>query len=576
MSERGFDMRRNGVGLVLFAIGAFFAVLLIKSFTSDVPVSEAGGTAALAALWIDSVGAIAGLVFCAGLALIGARIFLSDADGNVVKHAGGLALVAVGISILAGAVSEGAGGALGRAIGGGLSGSAHVAVGALAGIGVIALAVWGVWLKGTAAPRADLEAEIEDDGVSAEEAAALIPTDSNRTLAESRKTERASTWTAPPSPYPEDVRRRGEIPAGAKPLDPTHVPTTAQGGAQAGSVYRWTAARADEPADRAGEDLAGAVATAPQWESAVDVVEESELPTDTPEIVAQELTADDRVAVREIESDEIEIDELDEIEEELSAAKALVAEELEDEPQDRVETIPAPRAESLPEVPRPSWEQSSLFDEGDEPVDAYGTPLTLVEEVASAVEESDEVVDEEDDESEEDESDEDENEEYDEYEDDAEDSEEDEDADEDAYEDEGDEEEGEAEEVDEAEEVYAEDESAEDDPAEEEIPETEEEISRKPAVASDGPLKDVVLTPQPAPAIAADRQRLLVDAGCLFLDRGRVAVSMLQRQYSMDFDEACKVLDELQELGLIGPYLGGQRRDILLTRDQWLERVASS
>jgi len=35
------------------------------------------------------------------------------------------------------------------------------------------------------------------------------------------------------------------------------------------------------------------------------------------------------------------------------------------------------------------------------------------------------------------------------------------------------------------------------------------------------------------------------------------------------------VLDELQTMGLIGPYLGGQRRDILLTRDEWLEKVSS-
>ena len=35
------------MGLLLFALGAFFAVLLIKSFTSDVPASEAGGTAVL-------------------------------------------------------------------------------------------------------------------------------------------------------------------------------------------------------------------------------------------------------------------------------------------------------------------------------------------------------------------------------------------------------------------------------------------------------------------------------------------------------------------------------------------------
>jgi hypothetical protein len=72
------------------------------------------------------------------------------------------------------------------------------------------------------------------------------------------------------------------------------------------------------------------------------------------------------------------------------------------------------------------------------------------------------------------------------------------------------------------------------------------------------------------------RPNLLSEIGCLFIERGRVAVSMLQRQYGMDFDAACKVLDDLQEMGLIGPYLGGQRRDILLTRDQWLERVSQA
>jgi S-DNA-T family DNA segregation ATPase FtsK/SpoIIIE len=76
-------------------------------------------------------------------------------------------------------------------------------------------------------------------------------------------------------------------------------------------------------------------------------------------------------------------------------------------------------------------------------------------------------------------------------------------------------------------------------------------------------------------AALPERAELLREAGCLFVERGRVAVSMLQRQYSMDFDQACEVLDELQSLGLIGPYLGGQRRDILLTREQWLEKVGS-
>jgi DNA segregation ATPase FtsK/SpoIIIE-like protein len=78
------------------------------------------------------------------------------------------------------------------------------------------------------------------------------------------------------------------------------------------------------------------------------------------------------------------------------------------------------------------------------------------------------------------------------------------------------------------------------------------------------------------PADLDPRHKLLAEVGCMFVERGRVAVSMLQRQYDMDFDEACRVLDDLQEMGLIGPYLGGQSRDILLSREQWLEKVGAA
>lgn len=104
------------------------------------------------------------------------------------------------------------------------------------------------------------------------------------------------------------------------------------------------------------------------------------------------------------------------------------------------------------------------------------------------------------------------------------------------------------------------------------------------AAASPQAEPQVELQPQAAapgasiktPALDPGRRELLDEVGCLFVERGRVAVSMLQKQYGMDFDEACVVLDDLQELGLIGPYLGGQRRDILLTRDQWKERLAKA
>ena len=67
----------------------------------------------------------------------------------------------------------------------------------------------------------------------------------------------------------------------------------------------------------------------------------------------------------------------------------------------------------------------------------------------------------------------------------------------------------------------------------------------------------------PAPIVAAVH---LVPRG---LGEGRVAVSLLQREMDLAFDEACGILDELQSHGLIGPYRGGKARDILLSADEW-------
>jgi len=107
----------------------------------------------------------------------------------------------------------------------------------------------------------------------------------------------------------------------------------------------------------------------------------------------------------------------------------------------------------------------------------------------------------------------------------------------------------------------------------------------------DAEVAEVVLQPQapPAPRVEAPaaaaaskpKRDLAVDelvyrAGCLFLERQRVAVSMLQRDFGLDFKAATEVLDQLQKAGLIGPYLGGQRRDILITREQWDELVGVS
>ena len=82
-----------------------------------------------------------------------------------------------------------------------------------------------------------------------------------------------------------------------------------------------------------------------------------------------------------------------------------------------------------------------------------------------------------------------------------------------------------------------------------------------------------MIKPQPSPARnASDEARLAAD---LILTESRVAVSLLQRQFGLDFKQSCTVLDELQELGFIGPYIDGKQRDILMDREEWLSAVGA-
>jgi len=106
-------------------------------------------------------------------------------------------------------------------------------------------------------------------------------------------------------------------------------------------------------------------------------------------------------------------------------------------------------------------------------------------------------------------------------------------------------------------------------------PEPVEAEARELEVVGDEDEADVELTPaKPRARSTVSVDELVFKAGCLFVERQRVAVSMLQREFGLDFDAATTVLDQLQRAGLIGPYLGGQRRDILLSLEEWQSAVS--
>lgn len=62
---------------------------------------------------------------------------------------------------------------------------------------------------------------------------------------------------------------------------------------------------------------------------------------------------------------------------------------------------------------------------------------------------------------------------------------------------------------------------------------------------------------------------LLVEAVDQILESGQASVSMLQRQLKVGYARAARILDEMEEKGIVGPFCGSAPRMILITKAQW-------
>ena len=53
---------------------------------------------------------------------------------------------------------------------------------------------------------------------------------------------------------------------------------------------------------------------------------------------------------------------------------------------------------------------------------------------------------------------------------------------------------------------------------------------------------------------------------------GQASVSQLQRRLKLGYSRAARIVDQMEELGIIGPFEGSKPRPLLITRQQWQER----
>ena len=93
-----------------------------------------------------------------------------------------------------------------------------------------------------------------------------------------------------------------------------------------------------------------------------------------------------------------------------------------------------------------------------------------------------------------------------------------------------------------------------------------EEIERK--AAQTGNSKPTVSDPEPS-SEELTGDEMLPAAVDVILETGQASVSMLQRRLKLGYARAARIVDEMEEKGIVGPFQGSKPRTILVTKEQW-------
>ena len=94
------------------------------------------------------------------------------------------------------------------------------------------------------------------------------------------------------------------------------------------------------------------------------------------------------------------------------------------------------------------------------------------------------------------------------------------------------------------------------------IEESMQEKEKKGAAASGG---------DGSPDDHGDEDELLPAAVEVVLETGQASVSMLQRRLKLGYSRAARLVDQMEDRGIVGPFEGSKPRQLLITREKWQE-----
>jgi len=83
----------------------------------------------------------------------------------------------------------------------------------------------------------------------------------------------------------------------------------------------------------------------------------------------------------------------------------------------------------------------------------------------------------------------------------------------------------------------------------------------------------VTATAESGEAGGDDRDPHFADAGRLIIEKDKASIGMLQRAFKIGFNRAARIMDQLCDAGVVGPEEGTKPRKILMTMQEFEERI---
>jgi len=71
--------------------------------------------------------------------------------------------------------------------------------------------------------------------------------------------------------------------------------------------------------------------------------------------------------------------------------------------------------------------------------------------------------------------------------------------------------------------------------------------------------------------VSSERDELYDEAVRIIIESNQASVSILQRRLRLGYTRAARIIDMMEEDGMVGPFEGSKPRRLLVDRDEWLK-----